>query len=115
MSIKRLLRESNPPAGMLASPVPQYEDVSTGEPGAVKGRHGAPFSMLLGPDGQPIDPSNPLEVRVRELETELQELRQLLQSGDTKVQLSGRIEVLAELENVDVPANSIVDIVPRDI
>lgn len=90
MSIKRLLRESNPPAGMLASPVPQYEDVSTGEPGVVKGRDGAPFSMLLGPDGQPIDPSNPLEVRVRELETELQELRQLLQSGDTKVQLTGQ-------------------------
>lgn len=103
MSIKRLLRESNPPAGMLASPVPQYEDVSTGEPGAVKGRYGAPFSMLLGPDGQPIDPSNPLEVRVRELETELQELRQLLQSGDTKVQLMGRARLVAMGLNEVIP------------
>lgn len=38
----------------------------------------------------PVDAANPLEVRVRELETELQQLRQLLQSGDVKVALSGR-------------------------
>src|SRR5690606_463065 len=91
MSIDRLLRESNPPAGMLASPVPQYEDVSTGHPGVVKGRNGAPFAELIGPNGQPISASHPLEVRVRELESELQELRQLFADGTAKMQLTGSI------------------------
>src|SRR5690606_3083875 len=35
-------------------------------------------------------------------------------AGQAEVTISGRIEVLAELEHVHVPANSIVDIVPRD-
>lgn len=44
---------------------------------------------LHGPNGQLISQSNPLEVRVRQLESELQQLRALLTSGDAKMQLSG--------------------------
>src|SRR5690606_31026351 len=62
MSIDRLLRESNPPAGMLASPVPQIYDRATGGPAVVEGYHGAPGAVLLGPNGEPISSSNRLPV-----------------------------------------------------
>lgn len=55
--IKRLNRESDPPPGVLASPVPQYYDQETEEVEDVEGRKGAPLSMLVDTDGTPINPA----------------------------------------------------------
>lgn len=65
---RRLIREGDPPAGQLASPVPQYWNPSTEAFEDVLGAHGAPRAILYGPNGQPINNENPLEVRVRLLE-----------------------------------------------
>lgn len=50
-------------------------------------------SFQIGESGLflPTSKDNPLEVRVRQLEAELQQLRQLLQNGDARVTLTGRI------------------------
>lgn len=91
MTDDRLLREGSPPSGQLASPVPQYWDPDAnggkGDWRKVEGAHGAPRAILYGPNGQPIGTqTNPLEVRVRELEAKLDELKQTIESG---VQLKG--------------------------
>lgn len=88
---RRLIREGDPPAGQLASPVPQYWNPNTEAFEDVLGAHGAPRAILYGPNGQPISQSNPLEVRVRELEAELAAMRGMLETGDAKVQLKGRL------------------------
>lgn len=50
-------------------------------------------SFQIGESGLflPTSKDNPLEVRVRQLEAELQQLRQLLQNGDAQVTLTGRL------------------------
>ena len=95
--MRRLIRESNPPSGQLASPVPQYWNPSTEAFEDVLGEHGAPRAILYGPNGQPIGTqTNPLDVRVRELEAKLDELKQTIESG---VQLKGsNVEILAEYQ-----------------
>jgi|SRR5690625_1045734 len=103
----RLNRESNPPSGMFASPTPQYWDRDTQRPEDVEGYGGAPGAVLFGPNGQPITDANPLEVRVRELENELQELRGMFSDGDAKVQLSGHIEEYAVKSWGDLPPDSV--------
>lgn len=50
-------------------PIPQYFDPLADEYKSLLGQHGAARSILYGPDGQPITNENPLEVRVRQLET----------------------------------------------
>lgn len=92
--MRRLIREGNPPSGQLASPVPQYWNPSTEAFEDVLGAHGAPRSILYGPNGQPISQSNPLEVRARGLEAELATMRGLLETGDAKVTLTGRVDAL---------------------
>jgi len=91
--MRRLIREGNPPSGQLASPVPQYWNPSTGTFEDVLGAHGAPRAILYDPNGQPIGTqTNPLDVRVRELEAKLDVLKQTIESG---VQLKGRdVEVV---------------------
>jgi hypothetical protein len=66
-----LIREGNPPAGKLASPTPQYDLTADGQGGKerVLGSHGAPRAQLYDKNGNPIDASNPLEARARQLET----------------------------------------------
>lgn len=86
---RRLIREGDPPSGQLASPVPQYWNPSTEAFEDVLGAHGAPRAILYGPNGQPISQSNPLEVRVRELEAELAAMRGMLETGNAKVTLTG--------------------------
>lgn len=61
----QLRRETQPPAGMLPSPVPQYWHPDTEQYERVLGAHGAPRATLYGPNGQPISSSNPLETRVQ--------------------------------------------------
>lgn len=105
----RLIRESNPPAGQVASPVPQvWDPTANGGLGGwarVYGEHNASRVILYGPNGQTIDQDNPLEVRVRALEqligsrvenpeqyslaARVKRLEDLLASGDAKVTLSG--------------------------
>src|SRR5690606_14275706 len=110
--IARLNRESDPPAGMLAGPTPQYWDRETQDVEDVEGLKGAPFAMLLGPNGQPIGSSNPLPVAdsalaqaVAQLATEgkLEEARALLETISqkdfaTQTTLS---EVLQRLEAIE--------------
>lgn len=61
----QLRRETQPPAGMLPSPVPQYWNPDTEQYERVLGANGAPRAILYGPNGQPISSSNPLETRVQ--------------------------------------------------
>lgn len=60
----QLIRETQPPAGTLRSPVPQYWNPDTEKYERVLGVHGAPRAMLYGPNGQPISTSNRLPVDV---------------------------------------------------
>lgn len=62
----RLIREGNPPAGKLASPVAQYWNADATDFERVEGVHGAPRAILYGPDGNPISSSNPLSVVTRD-------------------------------------------------
>lgn len=48
---------------------PQYYNPTTDEYEVLLGQDGAARAILYGPDGQPITNENPLEVRVRQLET----------------------------------------------
>ncbi len=109
---RRLIRESDPPAGQLASPVPQYWNPNTEAFEDVLGAHGAPRAILYGPNGQPIGSSNPLPVAdsalaqaVAQLATEgkLEEARALLKTISqkdfaTQTTLS---EVLQRLEAIE--------------
>lgn len=109
---RRLIRESDPPAGQLASPVPQYWNPNTEAFEDVLGAHGAPRAILYGPNGQPIGSSNPLPVAdsalaqaVAQLATEgkLEEARALLETISqkdfaTQTTLS---EVLQRLEAIE--------------
>src|SRR5690625_3601302 len=81
-TISRLLRESNPQSGQLASPIPQYYDKGKGGPVRVEGEHGAPFAKLLGPDGTPISASNRLPVSDADTVAKLEQVRDILDSGD---------------------------------
>lgn len=101
--MRRLIREGNPPSGQLASPVPQYWNPSTEAFEDVLGAHGAPRSILYGPNGQPISQSNPLEVRVRDLEAELAAMRGMLETGNAKVTLTGRARLVAMGLNEVIP------------
>src|SRR5690606_24409983 len=60
-------------------------------------------------------PTRASEQTLVQVRDALSALAGTVDAGAQKVTLTGRVEVLAELENVDVPANSIVDIVPRGI
>lgn len=54
-----------------------------------------------------IDESNPLAVKAKALETKLDDLQLLLQSGDQKVQLSGHIQEFAVASWDDLPPDSV--------
>ena len=96
--MRRLIREGNPPSGQPASPVPQYWNPSTETFEDVLGAHGAPRAILYGPNGQPIGTqTNPLDVRVRELEAKLDELKQTIESG---VQLKGRLQIMDRIAGI---------------
>lgn len=115
----RLNRESDPPAGKQASPTPQYWDRETERAEDVEGIKGAPGAVLFGPDGQPVSQANPLEVRVRELENKIDELKDLLTNGSQKTQLSGQIQEFAisdwsELDPDDVPIGSVAQLIGTD-
>src|SRR5690606_6081427 len=62
--MRRLIREGDPPAGQLASPVPQYWNPNTEAFEDVLGAHGAPRAILYGYglNGQPISTANRLPV-----------------------------------------------------
>ena len=59
----QLKREGEPPAGLLASPVPQYWDTDTEDWAKVKGRNGAPKTMLVDKNGNPIGSDEPIPVK----------------------------------------------------
>ena len=60
----RLIRESNPPAGQVASPVPQVWDPTQGAWVRVYGEHHASRAILYGPNGKPISATNRLPVDI---------------------------------------------------
>src|SRR5690625_1743361 len=76
--ITRLVRESNPPAGMLASPTPQVYDLATNQPGTVVGYNGAPASVLVDLLGNPISSANRLPVADQAAVDKLEQVRGLL-------------------------------------
>ena len=67
----RLLRESNPPTGQLASPKPQYKKPGEDTYEPVEGQYGAPFTILKNASGQVISPAT---------DTQLEQVRALLQA-----------------------------------
>ena len=94
MSTTRLVRESNPPDGRIASPVPQYKNVSTGEYEDAKGSSGAilvqaltttivDLKSLLDNFGevQASPTANTLLERIKVIKTELDVIQ--TQLGDT--------------------------------
>lgn len=61
MSDERLIREGNPPEGLLASPLPQHRKKDAppkvnSEYETVRGQNGAPFSQLVDVNGNPLTP-----------------------------------------------------------
>ena len=87
-------------------PIPQVWDKEAGNWRPVTGDDYGQRVRILGADGHLIDTDNPLEVRVRELEGELQQVRQLLEEGDAKVQLSG--QTMAPGDTIPVQQSAIV-------
>lgn len=92
----RLIREGNPPAGQLASPVPQYKRPGSTDYEAVEGQHGAPFAILKDASGNVVSPAT--DAKLEQVKTELELVKSELEaikanqlSGDQKVQLSGNI------------------------
>ena len=61
--LERLLREQHPELGQPRVPVPQYQKVDGIGYEKLKGQYGGAFSVLLGPNGQPISSGNPLPVQ----------------------------------------------------
>lgn len=79
--ITRLLREKDPQAGMLASPVPQYWDRDTQAPREVEGYGGAPGAVLFDENGQPIGTvGNPLHIRAYDTDQLLGQLKAALEA-----------------------------------
>ena len=66
MATDRLIRETDPPSGLLASPVPQvWDPTADNGQGAwtrVYGEHNATRVLIYGPNGQPISAVNRLPV-----------------------------------------------------
>lgn len=98
----RLKREGNPPAGQLASPVPQYKRPGSTDYEAVEGQHGAPFAILKDANGNVISPAT--DAKLEQVKSELELIKSELQtikanqlSGDQKVQLSGTDVVIGLL------------------
>ena len=94
MSTTRLVRETNPPTGRIASPVPQYKHTTTGEYEDVKGTNGHAFfgaltsrivdlKSLLDNFGevQASPTANTLLERIKVIKTELDVIQ--TQLGDT--------------------------------
>lgn len=73
----RLQREANPPAGQLASPVPQYKDTQTGEWETLKGEAGGSY------------------VKDRDAAAKLEQVRQLLTGIATEETLGELGQLLA--------------------
>ena len=82
----RLLRESNPPTGQLASPKPQYKDVHTNNWEELKGEGGASYVK-----------DKAVLAKLADLESELATIKANQLSGDQKVQLSGTNVVKQEV------------------
>ena len=108
----RLLRESNPPTGQLASPKPQYKDVQTNSWEELKGEGGASYvkdkdvfakleqagALLAAISGKDFATQTTLAAvlaKLADLERELATIKANQLSGDQKVTLSG---INAELE-----------------
>ena len=104
----RLLRESNPPTGQLASPKPQYKDVQTNNWEELKGEGGASYvkdkdvfakleqarALLDAISGKDFATQTTLAAvlaKLTNLESELATIKANQLSGDQKVQLSGNI------------------------
>ncbi len=109
----RLKREGNPPAGQLASPVPQYKRPGSTDYEAVEGQHGASFATLKDASGNVVSPAT--DVKLEQVKSELELVKSELQtikanqlSGDQKVQLSGTImELYGATIDERPPANSV--------
>ena len=99
-----LIRESDPPAGKVASPIPQYRLVGTGDTyEAVEGQNGASFTIMTDVDGNPITDNNGLLVRSDDIAQET-----TLSSIDTKVATETTLDTrLSSLETkMDTLLNS---------
>ena len=104
----RLLRESNPPTGQLASPKPQYKDVQTNSWEELKGEGGASYvkdkdalakleqarALLAAISGKDFATQTTLAAvlaKLADLESELATIKANQLSGEQKVQLSGTV------------------------
>jgi hypothetical protein len=88
----RLLRESNPPTGQLASPKPQYKKPGVDEYEPVEGQHGAPFAILKDASGNVVSPAT---------EDKLEQVRQLLSGVATEAKLEQARVLLNAISNKD--------------
>ena len=87
----RLKRESNPPVGQLASPIPQYKRPGSTDYDPVEGQHGAPYATLKDASGNVVSPATDAKLeQVRALlsgvatEGKLEQARILLNAINTK-------------------------------
>ena len=82
----QLKREGNPPAGQLASPVPQYKRPGSTDYEAVEGQHGAPFAILKDASGNVVSPAT--DAKLEQVKYELELIKSELQTIKAN-QLSG--------------------------
>ncbi len=81
----RLRRETNPPSGQLASPVPQYKDVITGEFEELQGEGGASYVK----DRDALAQLQQVKADLALVKADLAVVRQQLAEGSAKVALTG--------------------------
>jgi hypothetical protein len=104
----RLERESNPPTGQLASPVPQYKIPGEDNYEKLEGQHGASFTKIKDAEGTVVSPAT--EAQLEQVKNELALVKAELQaiktnqtSGDQKVQQVGTIATLYSMNFADRP------------
>jgi hypothetical protein len=103
----RLERESNPPTGQLASPVPQYKIPGEDNYEKLEGQHGASFTKIKDAEGTVVSPATEAQLeQVKEelalVKAELQAIKTNQLSGDQKVTVSGTFVEDVVLQNAAV-------------
>jgi hypothetical protein len=132
----RLERESNPPTGQLASPVPQYKIPGEDNYEKLEGEHGASFTKIKDAGGNIVSPATEEKLeqarvllntistkdfatqttlaavlaKLEQLETEIQAVKANQISGDQKVQQVGTIPVIFISRLEDRPSATEVEI-----
>ena len=113
----RLLRESNPPTGQLASPKPQYKDVQTNSWEELKGEGGASYVK----DKDALAKLEAVLAKLADLESELatedklEQVRQLLSGVATEAKLEQARVLLNTISNKDFATQATLEVVQSEL